>query len=200
MDSNKSETKQEITNNEALANLKKISAIDNYIEQTFEDLVICSANESHVKEIAELWANLACVQQIFAPERYNFVSEGKDWNSFVRKKLSKKNNLLLVMHKKGDIEVRGFLYLQTVTLPSSDLVLKAVIEDVYTKPQYRKQEVATKMLNIAVDWALSQNIKHIDLISLAKTQDPSNFYPKTLKRISKKAEITKNINLELVTF
>lgn len=197
MESNKSKTEQEAIGTEILANLKKISAIDNYIEHFFGDLITCNANESHVKEIAELWANLACVQQIFAPERYNFVTEGKDWNAFVRKKLSKANNLLLVMHKKEDVEVRGFLYLQTITLPSSDLVLKGVIEDVYTKPQYRKQEVATKMLSVAVEWALSQNIKQVDLISLAKTDSSSNFYPKVLKKIDKTSE---NIHLELVTF
>ena len=144
-----------------LAKLKRVGDINNLIERFYDDLVICTANENHAKELAELWANLAAVQQIIAPERFNFAPEGKDWQSFVRKKISKKNNLLLVMHKKDDVEIRGFLYLQTVTIPSSDLILKGIVEDIYTKPQYRRQEVAFKLLDTATHWAQSQNIKQI---------------------------------------
>ena len=186
--------KNSIFVNDELANLKKITDIDNCIEKAFDDLVVCSANDSHVSEIAELWANLACVQQIFAPERYNFVTEGKDWQSFVRKKLSKKNNLLLVAYKNGHSEIKGFLYLQTVTLPSSDLILKGIIEDIYTKPQHRKQGIAFRLLDVALDWASNQNIKQVSLISLTRTSDLSSFYSKVLKKIKK------NLNLELLTF
>ena len=195
MESNKSISKQNLSEpitGDELANLKKVTDIDNNIKCEFGDLIICTADESHVKEVAELWANLACVQQIFAPQRYDFVAEGKNWQSFVRRKLSKKNNLLLVAHNKGSVEVKSFLYLQTVTIPSSDLILKGIIEDLYTKPQYRKQEVAFKLLDTATHWAQSQNIKQIDLIALSKTKDLFEFYSKILKRIEK------NINLELL--
>lgn len=175
-----------------LANLKKIDEINNEIEKQFDDLVLCTANESHVRELGELWANLACVQQIAAPDRFDFVAEGKDWQVFVRKKLAKKNNLLLVAHKSGETEVRGFLYLQTVTIPSSDLILKGIIEDIYTKPQYRKHGLATKMLDLALEWASKQNVKHVDFILL--TPALSEFYSKISKKIKK------NVNLELLTF
>ena len=177
-----------------LANLKKITEVDNYIKRDFGDLVITAADESHVKEIAELWANLASIQQVFAPERYSFRAEGKDWQQFVRNKLAKKNNLLLVMQKRGDYEVRGFLYLQTITLPSSDLIVKGIIEDIYTKPQYRKQDVASNMLDVALDWTISHNIKQVDLISLSNTKGLIDFYSNFLKRFKK------DIKLELLTF
>ena len=190
---------QETTSNQPhskdeLANLKRVSEIDNSIKKEFGDLIISNANESHVKEIAELWANLASVQQIFAPQRYNFKAEGKDWQAFVQRKITKKNNLLLVAHDKGNVEVKGFLYLQTVTIPSSDLILKGVVEDIYTKPQYRKQSIAHKMFEVSLEWAQRQNIKQIDLIMLANTKDLSAFYAKTLNKIKK------DINLELVVF
>ena len=184
--------KDELLLNNELAKLKRVGDINNLIERFYDDLVVSSANENHVKELAELWANLATVQQIIAPERFNFAPHGKDWQSFVRNKISKRNNLLLVVHKKDDMEIRGFLYLQTVTIPSSDLILKGIIEDIYTKPQYRKQEVAFKLLDTATHWAQSQNIKQIDLIALNKTKDLFEFYSKILKRIEK------NINLELL--
>ena len=176
-----------------LANLKRISDVENFVKVDFDDLRICTAGEEHVKEIAELWANLASVQQISAPERYNFKAEGKDWQAFVRRKLAKKHNLLLVIHKTGSMEVRGFLYLQTIVIPSSDLVLKGVIEEVYTKPQYRKQGIGSKLLEVALEWASSQNIKQIDFVTLANTKGVADFYFKFLKSFKT------NLNLELLT-
>ena len=175
-----------------LANLKKVSEVSNIFTQVHEDLVICNADENHVKEIAELWANLAGIQQISLPSRYSFQQEGKDWQSFVRKKLNKSNNLLLVAQKKGEYEVRGFLYLQTITIPSSDLILKGIIEDIYTKPQYRKQNIATLLLNASLEWASLQNVKKIDLISITKAKDLLEFYLQYVKRANSE------VNLELV--
>ena len=169
MDSNNSTSNKAVSKSpgdnasqgDLLANLKKVNEINNQVYFEFGDLVVCSANENHVSEVAELWANHATIQQINAPGRYAFKAEGKDWRAFVRKKIDKKNNLLLVVHKKGEKEVMGFLYLQTITLPSSELVLKGVIEDVYTKPQHRKQGIATKLLNVALEWACNEHIKHV---------------------------------------
>ena len=175
-----SENKNPIT--DELANLKRISDVDNFIERRFDDLVIKSADEGHIKELGELWANHACVQQIFAPDRYDFKAEGKNWQFFVSKKLLKQNNLLLVAQKDKEYEVRGFLYLQTVTIPSSDLLLKGIIEDVYTKPQYRSQGIATKMLEIALEWVAKQNIKQVDLISLGSTKGVSSFCSNALSK------------------
>ena len=155
-----------------------------------DDLVISNATEPHIREIAELWANLASLQQIYAPKKYDFKLEGKDWQSFVRRKLSKKNNLLLVACKKDNLEVQGFLYLQTIIVPPSNAILKAVVEDVYTKPQYREQGIAKKLLNVALDWASTQNIKHVDIVSLNPSKD-------IYSRLVEKAE--KDINVELVT-
>src|SRR3989338_5469231 len=126
---------------EELANLKKVSDINNYVLFEQDDIVISSANDNHIKELGELWANLASIQQIFAPERYSFNAEKKDWHYFVQNKVEKRSNSLLVAQKKNEYEVRGFLYIQSVTLPSSELVLKGVIEDIYTKPQYRRQGI-----------------------------------------------------------
>ncbi len=158
------------------ANLKKISEVNNFVNVEFGNLVICSANEEHVKELGELWANLAAIQQVFAPQRYDFGTEGKDWQAFVKKKLSKEHNLLLVAQDKGCYEVKGFLYLQTIVIPSSDLILKGVTEDIYTKPQYRKQNIASKMLSVALNWTHEQNIKQVDFVSIDKTRGLSEFY------------------------
>lgn len=194
---NKSTTKfmqsDSITSDE-VANLKKVSDIDNSISRTFNNLIICNANETHTKEISELWANLATIQQIISPERYNFKLEGKDWQVFVRKKLSKNNNLLLVAYDNDKSEIKGFLYLQTVTLPSSNLILKGVTEEIYTKPQYRKAGIASRLLEVAIEWANSQSVKQIDFIAPAESRDLLGFYSKTLN------ELNKNVNLELVTF
>lgn len=177
-----------------VANLKRVSDIDNFISRTFNNLIINNASDNHVKEIAELWANLATIQQIISPARYNFKLEGKDWQVFVRKKLSKNNNLLLVAHDNNSSEIKGFLYLQTVTLPLSNLILKGVIEEIYTKPQHRKAGIANKLLEVAIEWANSQNVKQIDFIAPAESRDLIGFYSKTLN------ELNKNVNLELVTF
>ena len=177
-----------------IAKLKKVSEINNQVFSTIDDLVICSAENSCVKEIAELWANLASIQQISHPEKYSFQKEDKNWQAFVRKKLEKKNNLLLVAHDKGKVEVKGFLYLQTITLPSSDLILKGVIEDLYIKPQHRRQDIATKLLDVAMDWAEKQNIKQVELISLTSAKDLSLFYLQVIKNFNR------DVNLDLVTF
>ena len=186
--------KKDTSKPDKLANLKNINDMDNNISFTDEDLVVCTADESHVKEVAELWANLASIQQIYAPERYNFLPEGKDWRAFVRRKMEKNHNLLLVAHNKNEYEVKGFLYLQSVTLPSSDLVLKGVIEDIYTKPQYRRQDLASTMLTTALKWALKQKIKQVDLISLTRSNDLIQFYLKFIK------ESKIGINFDLITF
>ena len=175
-----------------LANLKKISDINNVVSKDFDKLRICTAKEEHVKELAELWANLAAIQQVYASERYNFLAEGKDWQAVVRKKLAKEHNLLLVVHDIGDTEVKGFLYLQTIVIPSSDLVLKGVIEDIYTKPQYRKTKIASKMLNVALDWASNQNIKHVDFVSLENSKGLSEFYVHFLRAFKP------SVNLDLL--
>ena len=193
MDTNKSAMNKNITTDE-LANLTKISDVDNYISTLDENLVISTANETHVKEIAELWANLASIQQLNAPERYDFKCEKKDWHEFVLHKLFKKHNLLLVAHNKDEYEVKGFLYLQTITLPSSEFILKGVIEDIYTKPQYRREGIASKLLDVAMKWAQTQNIKQVDLISITKAKDLLEFYLKYIKKT--KTEI----NFDLVTF
>ena len=184
-----------------LANLKNISELDNNVNFIDGDLVVSTANEDHVKEIAELWANLATIQQIYAPDRYNFLPEGKDWRAFVRRKMEKNYNLLLVAHNKEDRdmprhvcpEIKGFLYLQAITIPSSDLVLKGVIEDIYTKPQYRRQDIASTLLNVSIAWALKQNIKQIDLISLTRSNDLLQFYLRFIKGSKQ------DISLDLVT-
>lgn len=179
---NKTGNKKLTTTTDELANLKRISEVDNFVEHRFDDLIIRSANEGHIKELGELWANHACVQQIFAPDRYDFKAEGRNWQIFVSKKLLKQNNLLLVAQKDKEYEVRGFLYLQTVTIPSSDLLLKGVIEDIYTKPQYRNQGIAMKMLEVALDWVSKQNIKQVDLISLGSTKGVSSFCSNALSK------------------
>ena len=165
-----------------LANLKKISDIDNSVSCQFNDLKISTANEVHIKEVAELWANLASIQQIFAPERYDYKYEGKNWQEFVKRKLSKKQNLLLVAYKNDCFEVMGFLYLQTITIPSTDLVVKGAIEDIYTKPQYRKQGIASKLLDVGLDWVQKQNIKHVDFVLLMKARNLLEFSLKYIKR------------------
>ena len=184
---------QNLNVSDELANLKNINELDNNISFIEGDLVICTASEEHVKEIAELWANLASIQQIYAPERYNFIPEGKDWQTFVRRKMKKSHNLLLVAHNKNNHEIKGFLYLQAITIPSSNLVLKGVIEDLYTKPQYRRQNIASALLNVSILWALKQNIKQIELISLTRSNDLIQFYLRFLK------ESKQNISFDLVT-
>src|SRR3989338_1042970 len=104
--------KKDTSTPDKLANLKNINELDNNVSFTEGNLVISTASEEHVKEIAELWANLATIQQIYAPERYNFLPEGKDWRAFVRRKMEKNHNLLLVAYDKGSAEIKGFLYLQ----------------------------------------------------------------------------------------
>ena len=191
MDSNKTTTNEVQSN--LLANLKKVNEINNQLYVEFDDLVVCSAKENHVSEVSELWANHASIQQLNAPGRYAFKAEGKDWQSFVRRKIDKQNNLLLVIHKKGEKEIMGFLYLQTITLPSSELVLKGVIEDIYTKPQHRKQNIATKLLKIVVEWACDEHIKQVDFVSLPNIKGLSEFYFRFLKQFKL------DLNLTLLT-
>ncbi len=188
-----STTKKEPSSGDELANLKNINDLDNEVSFVDGDLIVCTANDSHVKEIAELWANLACIQQMYAPERYNFLPEGKDWRAFVKRKMEKPHNLLLVAHNKGSEEIKGFLYLQAITIPSSNLVLKGVIEDIYTKPQYRRQDLASTMLNVSMNWSMKQKIKQIDLITLSRSNDLIQFYLRFIK------ESKLGINLDLIT-
>ena len=178
---------------EDVAKLIKTPDINNTFYHEFDDLLIETANETHKKEIAELWANLAAIQQIVLPERYSFKGHSKQWYLLVEQKLTKKHHLLLSAHIKNQDEIKGFLYLQTVTLPSSNLILKCMIEDLYTKPQYRKQGIATKLLNCALEWVEKMNIRHVDLISTTKSRDLSFFYLNYLKVFNG------NIKAELIT-
>ncbi len=175
---------------ESITKLKNIHEINNSVYFEFGDLVICSANESHVSEIAELWANHSSIQQLNAPERYIFKGEGKDWQAFVRRKIDKKNNLLLVAHRKGLKEILGFLYIQTITLPASELVLKGVIEDIYTKPQHRKLGIATKLMNVGFEWAVNEKIKQIDFVALRNIKGLSDFYSKFSQQSKSNLDLT----------
>ena len=58
---------KEANASDKLANLKSITELDNNISFVEGNLVVSTANESHVKEVAELWANLASIQQMYAP-------------------------------------------------------------------------------------------------------------------------------------
>ena len=189
----KDSVNQNLNISDELAHLKNINELDNNVNFVDGDLIICTADETHVKEIAELWANLASIQQMYAPDRYNFLPEGKNWQAFVRRKMEKIHNLLLVAHNKNDTEIKGFLYLQSITIPSSELVLKGVIEDIYTKPQYRRQDLASTLLSVSISWALKQKIKQVDLISLTRSNDLIQFYLKFIKGSKQ------DINLDLVT-
>ena len=194
MELNKEKSKNNLDiHPEEPANLKKVSEVNNQVDIFFEELQITSANETHVREVAELWANLASIQQLHAPERFSFKNEIKDWQIFVRRKLEKKYNLLLVALNQGKTEVKGFLYLQIITLPSSDFALKGIIEDLYVKPQYRNEGIATYLLDVSCEWALSQSIKQIDLICLTKPKDLLDFYLTYLKKFNKE------ITLDLIT-
>ena len=184
-------------NLDEIADLKRIDDLDNKVKVLKDDLIICTAQEEHVKEISELWANLATIQQLNAPSRYNFKLEDKDWQIFIRKKLAKKNNLLLAVHRENSSEVRGFLYLQTVAIPSSDLVLKGVIEDLYIKPQYRRQKIASMLLDVSLEWAKHEKVKKIDFISVKEGSDLSKFYS---GYVEKQKLRLKDVNLELVEF
>ena len=175
-----------------IASLKKVSDIDKNLCVVFGDLIITGAKEHHINEIAELWANHASIQQINSPERYNFKLEKSDWREFVKNKLNKKQNLLLVAHDKDNTEIKGFLYLQTITIPSSELILKAVVEDIYTEPQYRRQGIATKLLNVTLDFLSRHFIKQVDLITLINTPSLSEFYR---KNVSNNKD---NIHLEII--
>ena len=107
--------------------------------------------------------------------------------------MEKNHNLLLISHNKNSHEVKGFLYLQAITIPSSDLVLKGVIEDLYTKPQYRRQDIASTLMNVSIAWTLKQKIKQIDLITLTRSNDLIQFYLRYIK------ESKQGVNLDLVT-
>lgn len=172
-----------------LAKLKKVNEVNSFICCSFDNLIISSANETHIKEVAELWANLASIQQVYAPERYDFKAEGKNWQDFVRRKLSKKHNLLLVAYEKDCTEIKGFLYLQTITLPSSDLVVKGVIEDIYTKPQYRNNKIASYLLDVSLDWASKQTIKQVEFISLSKSKGINDFHLNFLKVFKREVKL-----------
>lgn len=154
------------------------------IVSVFGDIVVCNADESHIREVAELWANLASIQQISAPAKYNFSLEVKNWQKFVKDKISKKDNLLLVAHREGDPEIRGFLYLQTIKAPPLEIILKTAIEDLYIKPQYRRQEIATKLLNVAITCLEKNSILQLDLISVTGANDLLAFYKKYLGSIN----------------
>ena len=176
-----------------LAQLKSVEQIDNLVHVIEDELVICSMNDNYISEVAELWANLAAIQQVQAPDRYSFKEEQKNWRVFVKNKMEKKQNLFLVVHSRNDLEIRGILYLQTITLPSSNFVLKGIIEDIYTKPQYRRQGIAKLMLNVAFNWAKKQKVKEVDLITLLHSKDLIQFYLKFIK------ESKLDINLDLLT-
>jgi GNAT superfamily N-acetyltransferase len=160
---------------EELANLKNVNQIDNSFHAEIGDLEITSAKEEHINELAELWANLATIQRLNMPDRFSFEGEGKNWREFVKKKIDRKQNLFLVIKKKGEYEVRGFLYLQSIKLPMSELILKGIIEDVYIKPQYRKQGLASLLMNAALDWSSQHNIKQVDCITFEKAKDLNGF-------------------------
>ena len=189
MSTNKSISEVILDVEHSIAGLKSVNELDKNISFTFENLIITNANESHINEIAELWANHASIQQIHAPARYNFKLEKSDWREFVKNKLNKKQNLLLVAHDKGSAEIKGFLYLQIITIPSSELILKAVIEDIYTKPQYRKQGIATRLLNVALDFSSKYSVKHVDLITLINTPSLSEFYRKNVSNNKKEVRL-----------
>lgn len=183
----------DFSSSDEIAKLKRVSDIDNFIERTFGDLIIKTVDKTHVKELAELWANLASLQQLYDSARYNFHSERKDWQVFVENKISKKNNLLLVAHKANNSEIMGFLYLQTIALPSSDIVFKGVLEDIYTKPQFRRQNVASNLIEVGLEWLQNQGIKQISLISLNNTKQLKLFYGNVFKKLNEE------MSIELVT-
>lgn len=177
---------------EQVIQLKNINDIDKDVYFEFGDLIISSVKEEHMSELAELWANHATIQQIFAPNRYNFRFEGKNWRDFVRRKMDKNQNLLLVATKKGSPEVVGFLYFQSLTIPPSDFIVKGVIEDIYTKPHHRKQSIATNMLKSAMTWAEKHNILSVDVVSMTTTPNISD----SIKRLINRSK--QNVNLELI--
>lgn len=175
-----------------IADLTKVSDVDHNISFEFGNLIISNPKEEHIPELAELWANLATIQQLNNPVRYCFKREDKNWQNVVRHKMSKSQNLLLVATTKDSPEVKGFLYLQTVTIPSSDLIIKGFIEDLYTKPQHRRKGIAHKMLEVAMCWSKLHGFKQIELVSLLNSKDVISFY-ESFKQLQEK-----EIDLELV--
>ena len=78
-----------------------------------------------------------------------------------------------------DNETVGYAYVRIITTSdSSDIYIEASISGIYVKESFRKQGIATKLINEAKNWCINKGVSYIKLNVLEGNFAALNLYKK----------------------
>ncbi len=106
--------------------------------------------------VAELWANLSMVQQMNGYTKWMDESQKSNlkWNEYIHKLTRARSSRVLVIENPEEIFGFAYMMIESVNAanPKKKTQLKAVIQELYIEPAYRKEagqiEMAEKMRDV----------------------------------------------------
>ena len=91
--------------------------------------------------------------------------------------IDKDNNQLFIAVYNN--EIVGYAYVRIITTSdSSDIYIAASISGIYVKESFRKQGIATKLINEAKKWCINKGVSYLKLNVLEGNRIALNLYKK----------------------
>lgn len=117
--------------------------------------------------------------KLFHSERkfYDNIREDYVVKEWFEKVYNKKNNAIFVA--KCDKKIVGYIYCRVDSIENGPTIeLEALIDGLYVDEEFRKQGIATALLDMAKQWAKEMNVKYLFLNVFEKNENAMNLYYK----------------------
>lgn len=130
-------------------------------------------NDIDASECDKLLSKLVCEEKEFNEN----INESFVVNNYFKNLYCKEYNAIFVAII--DEKIVGYIYIKITTSEQGpELEHEAMIDGLYVEKEYRNNEVATKLVKIAREWAISKDVKYISLNVLNSNEAAKNLYYK----------------------
>ena len=115
---------------------------------------------------------------IQSEKKYNSnINEKYIVKDYFEKIYNEKNNVIYVA--KIENEIVGYIYCKIDSIKNGPTIeLEALIDGLYVDENYRKQGIATALMNSVKEWSKENEVKYLFLNVLEKNKNAMNLYYK----------------------
>lgn len=135
------------------------------------------ANSADIPQMLPLWRYLI---DIHAPlERMFETTEGAEdkFAAFIGSLLGKENYLVAVAEEEG--KLAGYVVAHVSQTPEVFVLRRRMyVQDMVVDPEYRRQGVARKLMDLVLDFAKNRQVEKIDLLVAVQNEDANKFWQK----------------------
>jgi len=135
---------------------------------------IRNATLDDVPVISKMYEDFFAFHAELQPAYYKAAEEKGKYPEYI---IESENDELIIAETDG--KIAGFAHiLESKTEPYESIVQSsyATCVDLYTSPEYRKRGVGASLVDAMKEWAISRNLKYIQLNVLAENENAINFY------------------------